>query len=184
MIAKVRRLPTSAAVVVGVVVIAKSEPFVYRCAVRRAAARVQKHETVAGPIEACLRRDVEAVGPALDVGFERATGIVQSPKTSVAGGAIATAPLGRCERTYGSDPLSSSICVRHSGSAESAHGASPLNGATLAVAFDGSSAFGGAGTLPGAIRMRIRSRCTYAVAATATASTRIAAMRKYRVNAT
>ena len=71
--------------------------------------------------------------------------MLQSPYTNVAGGAIATAPGGRCDRTYASEPVDSDICIRHSGSAESAHGASPRQraGPQLAHAAAAAPAFAG-----------------------------------------
>ena len=68
--------------------------------------------------------------------------------------------------------------MRHSGKAESAHGASPRKGTVIPPPPVESAGFGGAGTLVDAIRIRISSRFSHAVAITTTVRTMTVAIAK------
>ena len=77
-----------------------------------------------------------------------------------------------------SRPVETLSWVRHSGKAESAHGASPRNGTVTPPPPVESAGFGGAGTLVDAIRIRISSRFSHAVASTTTVRTMTVAIAK------
>jgi len=107
--------------------------------------------------------------------------IVQSAYEIRAGGTTSRDPGGKCAVTYARGPVVSDICVKHSGSADKAHGASPRNGTGFGdAAALGAAGLGDTGAYTEAILIRIRSRFIHPATTTATANTMTAEIKKYR----